>query len=337
MEHMDIGSVYKQNRMLYLATIELCKTCNWNCKYCYQDDHLDVGLPYDKIVDVLKQLRQLGCYEVSFTGGELFTRKDAMDLIKIARKMGFAVSLMTNLSLLNRATLDTLKSINIESIECSIFSLNPIVHDDFVESQGAFSKVYDNIFYCKKIGIDVNIGFHPLTINYTELKHFVDFVETYGLKAKYDGVVLPRLDGNMSVMDYALSGDELIECFKITDKQMGVEYKRKYDDYVCDRTHISIYITTKGDVKLCNLLDIVVGNVIVDPLKTIMDTSKNGEKLSYIRDVKWSDLSNECIECPDNQFCVRCPGIALLENKGYLESSPINCNIAKARRLAAFG
>lgn len=126
MEEREALVLHLKNSKLYSATIELCKTCNWNCKYCYLENHSDKGLRFEALADLLRRLRDAGCFEVVFTGGEIFTRKDTMEVIQYARRLGLTVYLMTNLSLVSHPMLDSLKAMNVEGIDCTLFSLNLI-------------------------------------------------------------------------------------------------------------------------------------------------------------------------------------------------------------------
>ena len=293
----ELQAVYDKNRRIYSATIELCSTCNWNCKYCYLESHNEKGLPTYMVKDVLMQLRELGCFDLTFTGGEIFTRCDVMELIQCARQLGFSVTLMTNLSMVDYKILDQIKKLNVERIECSLFSLNPFVHDDFVESDGSFVKLYDNLFYCKKIGIEVMIAFHPLTINRDELLHDIEFVREFGFLAKYDCRVLPKNNCDKSTLKYCLSDKELVDALRVVDKEMGVEYLNKLNEYICESTHTNVVITPVGDVKLCSLLGIVIGNIKEKKIREILSDPRKTKEIDMIRETNLWDLKKECREC----------------------------------------
>lgn len=98
----DIYSIAKENHTLMYATIELLTLCNWRCKHCYLPSHDDYGLSLQQITSIFKELRELNTFELTLTGGEIFIRKDIMDILKIARSLGFNLQLFTNVSLLNR-------------------------------------------------------------------------------------------------------------------------------------------------------------------------------------------------------------------------------------------
>lgn len=331
-EWSRVINLYTENRKIYSATVELCYTCNWNCKFCYLGNHEECGLSVDRIKQLLVQLRELGCFELTFTGGEIFTRADAYEIIKFARELGFAVTLMTNLTLIDEQILDSLKFIGIEKIETSLFSLNPLVHDNFVQSKGAFNKVYYNLFYCQKIGIEVRTGFIPLCFNKEELGYFIRFAKKYGLAAKYDCRVLPKMNHDKAGLKYMLSKDDLVEALEQIDREMGVEYSYESNRYLCESTHTNIVITPKGDVRLCALLDIAIGNILQEDIAVMLNAEKNKKVMKQIRDTKWSDLKQECRECLNHKYCIRCPAIVLLEKEDFFGCSSINCQFAEARR-----
>lgn len=331
MDEKQVTTIYAKNRLLYSATIELCTTCNWNCKYCYLENHTEKGLSFEIITDLLHQLREAGCFDLTFTGGEIFTRKDTMQIIETARRLGFSVSLLTNLSLLSHAMLDSLKEMQIEGIDCSLFSLNPYIHDDFVESQGSFSKIYDNLFYCKKIGLNIRPSYTPMTINQGEFSLLVQFAETFGFPLKTDCQILPSLNPNVDTQQYALSGERFERALVVSDKIMGVEYHHEEDAYLCGRTHNSIWIKANGDVMLCHLLGFAVGNILTSALSELLAASDELPSFAQIKYAKWSDLTEECKTCPDNQYCIRCPGLIHLEGKDRLGCSPMSHQFARAR------
>lgn len=88
MSLQDIASAAFKNTIPYQATIELLTQCNLRCEHCYIPSHTCSGLPYEKVIDVLNQLRRLGTFELLLTGGEIFLRKDILDIIAHARKLG---------------------------------------------------------------------------------------------------------------------------------------------------------------------------------------------------------------------------------------------------------
>lgn len=57
------------------------------CEHCYIPEHNNSGFEHDRIINLLYELRELGVFNVSFTGGEIFLREDILEIISVARKL----------------------------------------------------------------------------------------------------------------------------------------------------------------------------------------------------------------------------------------------------------
>src|SRR5690242_1580713 len=77
------------------ATIEVTRRCPLRCAHCY--NNLAMGdvearlceLSYAEHCGLLDQLAEAGCLWILYTGGELFARKDFLDIYTYAKKKGF--------------------------------------------------------------------------------------------------------------------------------------------------------------------------------------------------------------------------------------------------------
>ena len=85
-----------KNCVPYNVAIELITECNWRCRHCYIPSHDNYGLPTEVIIDMLDQLRLMGTFEITLTGGEIFLREDIMEIVKVARQKFFKIYLYTN-------------------------------------------------------------------------------------------------------------------------------------------------------------------------------------------------------------------------------------------------
>lgn len=94
-----------KNRIPLNVSIELLTSCNFKCKHCYIPQHDNIGLSFSTIESILHQLRDMGTFDIIFTGGEIFLRDDIVDIVSLARKLFFNVSLFTNISLLDEKKL----------------------------------------------------------------------------------------------------------------------------------------------------------------------------------------------------------------------------------------
>ncbi|MDR2043886.1 MAG: radical SAM protein [Clostridium sp.] len=122
-------SIADKAHTLLHCTIEILTKCNWRCEHCYIPKHDSDGLSLDVLKKIFRELRTMKTFELILTGGEMFLRNDIMDILSDARQLGFNLQLFTNLSLLSEKSRDFIPQANIEKISCTIFSLNPDVHD----------------------------------------------------------------------------------------------------------------------------------------------------------------------------------------------------------------
>lgn len=123
------------NKNLFSAQIEVTTNCNWRCRHCYLPAYDNYGMTRENISDIFAQLRKMGTFEITLTGGEIFTRSDILDIISEARELGFRVILLTNISLLNEDIIKKLQELYIAKISCTVFSLNEEIHDFIVQKK----------------------------------------------------------------------------------------------------------------------------------------------------------------------------------------------------------
>lgn len=102
-------------KTLYL---HLTNTCNLHCIYCYNkeqrleskisaSDSLSY-LTFTQIKHLIDEIVRLGGEEVVFTGGKPLCRKNVCELAAYAKAKGLSATLLTNGTLINRNTADTI-------------------------------------------------------------------------------------------------------------------------------------------------------------------------------------------------------------------------------------
>ena len=76
--------------------LDVTYRCNERCIHCYLD-HDDHGeMTTAEIKDVLDQLAEAGVFFLTFSGGEVFLRRDFFDIVEYARRLMFSVKIKTN-------------------------------------------------------------------------------------------------------------------------------------------------------------------------------------------------------------------------------------------------
>ena len=185
MINKEIKNIYeyaKKNNVLMNVTIELLTNCNWKCKHCYIPKHNNNGLKKEELFSLFEELRGLGCFEITFTGGEMLLREDIMHILKNAREMFFNVILFTNVSLLNEEKIKKLSDIGVFQISCTIFSLNEDIHDEITGIKGSLKETLKNIKLIKKYRIPLEVKTILMKTNKFEYKQIQSFCDKNDFK-----------------------------------------------------------------------------------------------------------------------------------------------------------
>lgn len=314
--------------ILYDVQIELNTTCNWDCLHCYLENHSEGGLEKNELFKILDELRDLGVFEIEFTGGEIFTRKDTLDILKYARKKGFMVSIFSNISYLkNIKIVDEIAKMGISKISCTIFSMNDAIHDKITQRKGSLQSVLQAAQNISNAEIPLEVKTIVMNDNaydYIDIKRFCEkmgfsfLATTTVYAARNDCVDVKKLRINEKTHKKIIQEiDSVRKTQDITDDEA----------FICESTRHHLCIRYNGDVQPCGNLPLVLGNVRDE---TILSIWNGSETLHKIQNYKWKDLK-ECRKCKNRELCVRCSGIAYVESGDVLAKDGSACFVTRAR------
>lgn len=298
------------------VSIELLTKCNWRCIHCYNSNHDNNGLNYELIEKVLYELRALGTYELTLTGGEIFIRDDALRIIQKARSLFFRVVILSNASLLNEEIVKELSNIGIYEFSTSIYSLNPEIHDRVTGIRGSLTKALENIFLLKEYKIPVKIKTPIMNENIFEYRTVKEYCQKNQFIFQADPYIKAKDDGDMSPVKYRVNNDSLEKIIKET-MDVGLAYRFNEEVETCRSLLFTLHISCNGDIYPCVNFPYKVGNLLDN---SINDIWKNSLDLQTIKNIKNSDLL-KCKVCDLRDSCFRCPGIVYIENGDFLGCS----------------
>ena len=92
----------------------MTRRCPLTCVHCYNNlpmaDREARGreLDYEEHCRILDELADAGCLWLLYTGGEIFARRDFLDIYTYAKKKGFLITLFTNGTLITERIADYL-------------------------------------------------------------------------------------------------------------------------------------------------------------------------------------------------------------------------------------
>jgi len=139
---------------------ELTYRCPLQCTYCSNPVELTrytTELTTDAWCDVLEQARRLGVLQVHFSGGEPLLRRDLVELIAVARKLGQYTNLITSGIPLTAERLHRLVDAGLDHLQLSIQDDRPVEADRMAGIR-AHDRKLATAAQIKAVGL-------PLTVN----------------------------------------------------------------------------------------------------------------------------------------------------------------------------
>lgn len=306
--------------------IELTTKCNWRCKHCYLPSHNGLSLTLEDFKKLFKELRDFGIHQIAFTGGELFMRADALEIIELAREHYFRVNILSNASLLTESIVRRLAEIHITDYSSTIFSLDENVHDGITGVRGSLESALNGIKLLDKYHINIELKSPILKQNRTSFVGVYRFCKQKGYQFMSSPCIFTKINGDITPLSYALDGDDLEQACEKSDKLKGYELKKYITKLMCELLTTGFAINYKGDVYPCNSLFKEMGNIKQEGIDKIW----NKESYKSIRMMSNKNLKY-CFDCKLLPFCDRCPATLFAEGKDYYSCSNISKNIATAR------
>ncbi|MBI5596218.1 MAG: radical SAM protein [Elusimicrobia bacterium] len=110
--------------------IKLTSLCNLRCAMCgYWENKTETALPTERWKAVLSEASALGARKVHFSGGEVFLRKDFLDLVEHASGIGLKVNLTTNGTLVDGERVRRLLRAGVNAVSISLDGPDAAVHN----------------------------------------------------------------------------------------------------------------------------------------------------------------------------------------------------------------
>lgn len=121
------------------ASFRITERCNLRCIMCgIWKKQTGDELTTEQAKIIIKQIADIGVRQLSFTGGEPFTRPDIYDLVLYSKNMGLEVGLGTNGLLINEDNATRLLECGLNTIAISIDGQK--INHDYIRGEGSFEK-----------------------------------------------------------------------------------------------------------------------------------------------------------------------------------------------------
>ena len=315
------GRTYLPSRPLDVIC-EISYVCNLECPTCFRwtakpDEH---ELTAEQWKTALLKLRNwLGTFNLTFTGGEPFLRKDILEIFRFAADNGIVTGVVSNGSLIDKELARKIVASGLDGLTLSLNSMVPEIHNKTRGTNAAFDEVMralDNMQ--DRNGMRLVLS---TTIVKDSVKGLIDVVEfvkkrgLYGINFQpiMPASILPIYDKNGHTRKMAIGSPfkalleqkdnaHIDDVFSrlLSMKANGYpilnseEHLREMAKYLKDPTTPEILekvckvgiknlnIDPFGNVRLCSIMG-VVGNVLTDEPENIWRSVNAAQQREEIR------------------------------------------------------
>lgn len=343
-----LNEYMRDNPTLLFLQIEILNKCNERCVHCYIP-HQDKNktLDRDTLLSVLEQFRDMGGLFLIISGGECMLHPHFMELLRQAKEMDFAVTVLTNLTVLNDEVIERLKETSISRVQVSLYSMMPEIHDSITQIPGSFKKTYNAIRRLMDNDIPVEISCPIMKQNKESYRDVYQFARDNNLIIGVDYIMAACGDHTTVNLENRISPDEIegviryiVETDDFYKKRILVRdfetvNRTKFEnDIVCNTCVNSLAISSRGDIIPCAMwYGNILGNLKYNTLSEIWNTSP---KIKSLQKIRKKDFQ-QCMCCENINYCGLCMARNANENPhgDYLVINEPTCKAAAFIRKTA--
>jgi radical SAM protein with 4Fe4S-binding SPASM domain len=328
------------------ATLEVTRRCPLECQHCY--NNLPMGdlaarnreLTKEEYFTLLADLADMGVIWLLFTGGEIFARKDFLEIYAFAKKKGFLITLFTNGILVNERIADYLLEFPPFAIEITLYGRTRETYEALTQMPGSYDRCMRGIHLLLDRGLPLKLKTVGTKINRHEVASMKEFAEQeLGVEFKFDSLMNPRIDCSQAPLNVRLSPEDVVALDmywptvaaghrKVLDGEIGKPPAPLNTVYSCGGGLKSFAIDPYGHMSICVLSH-----------QDTYDVRDGGARAGWehfllnIRQRK-ATRPTKCTNCRLHSVCSMCPANGELENGDPESPVEFLCEVAHLRALA---
>jgi radical SAM protein with 4Fe4S-binding SPASM domain len=330
------------------VSIEVTRRCPLECQHCYNNlpmgdqDARQREMTTEEHFRLLDELVEMGCFWLLYTGGEIFARKDFLEIYTYAKKKGFLITLFTNGTLITEKIADYLVEWPPFAIEITLYGRTEETYEALTQIPGSYERCLRGIKLLRERSLPLKLKTVATSINKHEISAMRQFAEEeLGTEFKIDGQINPRIDCSQSPLAVRLTAEEVVALDLHAPKGVS-EYRRlaKRDlenppnlaknetVYFCGGGMNSLAINAYGGMGIC-----VISQQETFSIRGVGARRVWEESLLHLRTRKRTRIT-KCIQCRIQSLCGMCPANGELENGDRESPVEFLCNVAHLRAAA---
>ncbi len=345
---LDLHQRVVAQRVPVCGSLEITQRCNLKCTHCYNSLALSdkearsIELTYEEHCRILDEITAAGCLWLLYTGGEIFARKDFLDIYTYAKQKGLIISLFTNGTLITPKVADYLVRWRPFSIEITLYGRTRETYERVTGIPGSYERCMKGIKLLMERGLPLKLKTMAITINKHEIWEMKRFVEEdLGLEFKFDAMINPRIDCSQSPLNVRLTPEEVV-ALDLQDPKRVSEWRkfakrfnaptpstaRCSDLYQCGGGISAFAIDPSGKTSICVLSH-------GDAWDLRQGSFHDGWE-RFLLKVRKKKITRhtKCVDCKIKAMCGACPAYGELENGEPEAPVDFLCHVAHLRAYA---
>ena len=300
--------------ILRCAKIKITSRCNLRCIMCsYWKTRSEETLTTERWREVFAELADLGCRKIHFSGGEVFLRKDFLDLAEDAARRGIKVNMTTNGTLVDRDGVKRMADIGVNGVSVSLDGPKASTHDRIRGREDAFKKSVRTIRWIRRDAprVKARINFVVMKKNFRKLPEMVHLAGELGVRElipmpvdekkkgkgknrlskeqirEYNREIAPRVAELRGKYGFSLD-PHYVYPFGVTETEIAYSAEGQYargffEHHPCLAPWLHMFVAWNGDVYLCCMTNgrmDALGNVGKQPVRDVF----HGEGYRTVRE-----------------------------------------------------
>ncbi len=340
-------NIIKSKDFLRSIHIEIANVCNERCVHCYIPHKDKVNaINSELFYKIIKEGRDMNIIHVTLSGGEPFLHSDLIGFLRECRRLDLSVNVLTNLTLLTDEILAEMVKNPLLSVQTSIYSLNPNVHDSITNMPGSLEKTLSGLKKVLDAKIPAQISCPVMKQNKDDFSSVIEWGKNNNISVAIEPVIFASYDHTGENLSNRLSLEEIgkaIDC-QLNEGYADVINKTAIEkegigaeDPACSICRYSFCVSAMGTVYPCvGWQTNIVGDLNKQSLYEVWNSSK---KIDELREIKKKDFP-ACVECADRGYCTVCMMSNSNENEDgdAFRINKFHCKVAemKHKKLAAY-
>jgi radical SAM protein with 4Fe4S-binding SPASM domain len=341
----DLHGRQAGQRIPLQVSIEVTRRCPLECLHCYNNlpmgdmDAKQRELTKEEHFRVLDELVEMGCFWILYTGGEIFARKDFLEIYTYAKKKGFLITLFTNGTIITEAIADYLVQWPPFAIEITLYGRTRETYEALTAAPGSYDRCMRGIQLLHERNLPLKLKTIATSLNKHEVFAMKQFAEEeIGVEFKSDGQINPRIDCSQSPLAVRLTPEEVVaidmhfpkaatEYRKLAERTMEFAPPLAQDNtvYFCGGGVNSFAINAYGEMGICVISQQETFDVRQSGLRSTWEQS-----LRELRTRKRTRVT-KCVECRIQSLCGMCPANGEMENGDRESPVEFLCEVAHLR------